>query len=104
MVTAVVVFLLILVGILGYLTYINYKRAEKAEDYCEAYVRFISALYFRFYDTRDRMKEIDRLGAFQADDEVGVIFRELDESIENLYDFITKYVNTETEEDKKAKD
>jgi regulator of sigma D len=99
----VIIGLTILVGILGYLTYINFKRAEKAEEYCEAYVRFISALYFRFYETRDRMKDIDRLGAFQADDEVGVIFREMDESIDNLYDFITKYVNnTEAEKDEKA--
>ena len=82
--------------------YINYKRANKAEEYCEAYVRFVSALYFKFIDTREKMKEIDRLGAFQADDEVGTTFRALDEIIDTLYDFITKYVNNQTEEDKKA--
>jgi phosphate uptake regulator len=49
------------------------------------------------------MKEIDRLGAFQADDEVGSIFKQLDESVDDLYEFITKYVNTETQENKKAK-
>lgn len=100
-----VVILTIMVILLGYLVYANYKKAQRATDYCEAYVRFISALFFKFNDTRDRMKEVDRLGAFQADDEVGFIFRELDESIEDLYEFITRYVNTaETEEDKKAKD
>lgn len=102
MIAFIISILLLVVGLLGYLTYINYKRAEKAEEYCEAYVKFISALYFQFYDTREKMKEVDRLGAFQSDDEVGVIFRELDTSIENLYDFITKYVNTETKEDEKA--
>jgi regulator of sigma D len=96
------IILLVLVALLSFLLYINYKRANKAEEYCEAYVRFVSALYFKFIDTREKMKEIDRLGAFQADDEVGTTFRALDETIDTLYEFITKYVNNQTEEDKKA--
>jgi hypothetical protein len=98
-----VIFLTLVVLFLAYLLYINFRRAERAEDYCEAYVQFVSVLFFQFQATRDHMKEIDRLGAFQADDEVGSIFKELDNSIENLYEFITKYVNTETEENKKTK-
>ena len=97
-----IIILLLAVGVLGYLLYINFRKAEIAESYCEAYVRFISALYFRFSETRDKMKEVDRLGAFQADDEVGGIFKELDGSIDDLYDFITKYVN-KTEENKETK-
>lgn len=97
-----VILLTILVGVLGYLLYINFRKAEIAENYCEAYVRFISALYFRFNETRDKMKEIDRLGAFQADDEVGSVFKEMDSSIDDLYDFITRYVN-KTEENKETK-
>ena len=104
MIVAVII-LSVAVVVLGYLVYANVRKAAKATDYCEAYVRFISALFFRFTETRDHIKEVDRLGAFQADDEVGVIFKEIDNSIEDLYEFITKYVNTtETEEDKKAKD
>ena len=99
-----IVILSILVALLGYLLYINYRRAERATDYCETYVRFVSAIYFRFLETRDNMKQLDRLGAFQADDEVGAIFKDMDESIDNLYAFITKYVNREeTEKDKKTK-
>lgn len=97
-----IIILSLAVGVLGYLLYINFRKAEIAESYCEAYVRFISALYFRFSETRDKMKEVDRLGAFQADDEVGGIFKELDGSIDDLYDFITKYVN-KTEENKETK-
>lgn len=101
-----IIFLSLSVLILTYLLYINFSRAERAEDYCEAYVRFITTLYFQFQATREHMKEIDRLGAFRADDEVGSIFMELDSSIDNLYEFITKYVNAEpkgTEETKKTK-
>jgi hypothetical protein len=100
-----IIILSIMVLVLGYLVYANFKKAQRAADYCEAYVRFISTLFFRFNDTRDRIKEVDRLGAFQADDETGFIFQEMDSAIEDLYEFITRYVNTaETEEDKKAKD
>ena len=101
---AVVIILVLLVATLGYIAYINYRRAEKATEYCEAYIKFISALYFSFTKTRDHMREVDRLGAFEADDEVGFIFKDIDESINNLYEFITKYVNREeTEKDEKAK-
>lgn len=99
-----VIILVLLLAFTGYLLYINYRRANRAVDYCEAYVRFISALYFHFKDTRDNMKEIDARGSFQADDETGTIFKELDTQIETLYEFINKYVNTETKEDEKAKD
>ena len=100
-----VIILIVLVALLGYLLYINYKRAEIATKYCEAYVQFISTLYYKFTQTRDGMKEIDRIGSFKADDEVGVIFTDIDESIDNLYEFITKYVNAnQTEKSKKTKD
>lgn len=103
MVVAIII-LSVLVIVLAYLVYANYKKAERATEYCEAYVRFISALFFQFSETRDKIKEVDRLGAFQADDETGFIFKEIDQSIDDLYEFITRYVNTGTEgkEDEKA--
>lgn len=100
-----VIILVLLLAFTGYLLYINYRRANRAVEYCEAYVRFISALYFQFKDTRDTMKEIDARGSFQADDETGTVFKELDVQVETLYEFIRKYVNTEqAEEDEKTKD
>ena len=101
--TVLVIFLLLLVGLLSYLLYINFRRAERAEEYCELYIRFVSVLFLKFKATREHMKEVDRLGAFQADDEVGMIFKELDLSIESLHEFITKYVNTEDKEAKETK-
>ena len=101
----VVIIQAVIISILSYLVYANCKKAERASEYCEAYVRFISALFFRFTETRDKIQEVDRLGAFKADDEVGFIFKEIDQSIDDLYKFITKYVNTaEDKEDEKTKD
>jgi hypothetical protein len=89
--------------LLAYLVYANWKKSERAAEYCEAYVRFISVLFMRFTETRNKLEEVDRLGAFKADDEVGFIFKDIDESINDLYQFITKYVNTaEDKEDKKT--
>lgn len=94
-----------LVAFLSYLLYINFRRAERAVEYCEAYVRFISALYFKFLETRDTIKQVDSRGSFQADDETGVIFKEIDQQIETLYEFISKYVNAEqSKKDEKTKD
>ena len=92
-----VIILITLVALLGYLLYINYKRAEIATKYCEAYVQFISTLYYKFTQTRDRMKEIDRIGSFKADDEVGVTFTYLKEQVNDLDEFIKKYVEAEEE-------
>lgn len=101
----VVVIQAVIIAILSYLVYVNWKKSERASEYCEAYVRFISALFFRFTETRDKIQEVDRLGAFKADDEVGFIFKEINQSIDDLYKFITKYVNTaEDKEDEKTKD
>lgn len=97
-----IVILSVLVIVVGYLAYINYVKYNKAVKYAEdtikiseTYVRFISSLWIRFNDTKQRMDEIDRLGAFKADDQVGHTFTALQECIDDLYDFITKYVNNE---------
>lgn len=79
--------------VLAYLVYINYIKYEKALKYTEAYVLFVSSLWFKFNDTKNRMEELDTIGAFRSDDQVGHTFDSLKECIDNLYEFITKYVN-----------
>lgn len=79
---------------LGTMWYISLKRYGNLLIFTEAYVQFLTAVYFRTKENRDKMKEIDKRGSFAADDEVGFIFKELDVQVEDLYDFITKYVNT----------
>lgn len=99
MMIGLLVFFILTTTIFAYLTYINYSKYIRAVNYAEAYVRFISALWHKFNDTRDKMHEIDRRGSFRADDEVGHTFTALQECIDTLYDFITTYVNK-----KEAKD
>lgn len=89
---------ILLIVCLGYLVYINTRKVDKLELYCEAYVRFISATYFRVKDVQDRLQEVDRLGAFKADDEVGFVFTEINAAVSDLHTFITKYINADSQD------
>lgn len=88
------IILLVLVVGLCYLVWINFQKSIKAEQYCEAYVQLLGTLYLKMRHTKDRLKEVDRLGAFRSDDEVGFVFTEIDSAVNELYNFISKYVNT----------
>ena len=46
------------------------------------------------------MKEVDRLGAFEADDEVGFVFQEIKESVTELNTFLEKYIKNDEAEEK----
>ena len=96
-----VTILTLLVALFGYTTYINYKKYVKAVEYAEngfyVYNAFIVNLYIKFRDTLNAMKAADMRGSFQADDEVGVTFTNLKEQIEDLDQFIKKYVEAQEE-------
>jgi len=100
MITAIVI-LSVLVAFFGYTTYINYRKYVKAVEYAEngfyVYNAFIVNLYIKFRDTLNAMKAADVRGSFQADDEVGVTFTNLKEQIEDLDQFIKKYVEAQEE-------
>ena len=49
----------------------------------------------KFRDTLSAMKAADIRGSFQADDEVGVTFNYLKEQVDDLDQFIKKYVEAE---------
>ena len=100
MITTIVI-LSILVALFGYTTYINFIKYRKAVEYAEngffVYNSFIVNLYVKFRDTLNAMKAADTRGSFQADDEVGVTFEYLKEQINDLDEFIKKYVEAQEE-------
>jgi len=95
MLIAIIIILSITTIISSYLAYVHVIKSNKILQYCEMYVQFIGAIALRTKATYDNMKEVDRLGAFQADDEVGTTFDEIHQNIKDLNHFISKYVNTE---------
>ena len=67
------------------------KRVESMEDYVaeveksnDEYFKFFSQLKKHVTDSYSHLKNIDRLGAFESDDETGYIYRELKKIIEAL--------------------
>jgi len=101
MVIAIIILSLLLVGA-SWLAFANYRKYAKAVEYAEngffVYNSFIASLYNRFKDTLTTLKMIDSKGSFQADDEVGATFDAIKDCIDELDQYIKRYVKTEEEE------
>ena len=67
--------LLTLVG--SYVIFNLTRKVERLETWVEDYAQ-------RVIDTQQVLKEIDQKGNFEADDEVGVIFQSIKETIDEL--------------------
>jgi hypothetical protein len=95
----VIVGLFLVCLVLCYIVYAQTKKYDKLLSYTELYMQLIGAIAVRTKATYEEMQNIDRLGAFQADDEVGIIFNEINANVTDLNEFIGKYVNATTEEE-----
>jgi len=71
-----ILFILSTLGFI-YVTYITMLKLEAAEDYIVERESELS-------ETIEIMEEIDASGAFEAEDEVGVVFRQLKEMVTEL--------------------
>lgn len=67
------------------------RKVESLEDYVNdlensnvEYYTFFSNLKGKVRESYSRMKNIDRLGSFESDDETGFIFKELRDITEQL--------------------
>lgn len=68
---------MLLTGVLGYSSYNSMIKIESLEDYIEKRETEIT-------DAIELMTSIDISGAFEADDEVGVVFKQLKEIVDEL--------------------
>ena len=67
------------------------RKQEAFEEYIEElensnteYYQFFTTLKSRMNESNSKLKQIDRLGSFEADDETGFIFTELRDIIDQL--------------------
>ena len=67
----------LLVITLGWTTFNLTRKVERLETWVENYAQ-------RVIDTQDTLKEIDDKGSFEADDEIGVVFQSIKETIDEL--------------------
>jgi len=82
----ILVLLIISTAVFGYTTFNLLRKNEVLEDVILEQEELISETAQRIDDSMARMKEIDRIGSFEADDETGFIFK-------NIYDIISDLEN-----------
>lgn len=82
--------------LLAYTTYNLLLKNEALEDVVQEQEVVIALTADRIESSMKQMKELDRIGSFEADDETGFIFK-------NMYDIISEledYYGKDTEEEK----
>jgi|TARA_R110000744_G_C19311578_1_gene556773 hypothetical protein len=92
MITAIVI-LSILTLVLGYTTYNLLRKNEAVEDVVQEQETLISDIAAKIDSSMSVMKDIDTRGAFESDDETGIIFKQLYDTISDL----EKYYGTQEE-------
>ena len=79
----IVVLSLIIISLI-YAVWNLVRKYESLEDEMEFSEKYINLAYDSMKRAYDRMKKIDRLGSFEADDESGYIFNEIKTAMEEL--------------------
>jgi hypothetical protein len=69
--------LTIIILTLGWTTFNLTRKVERLETWVEDYAE-------RIQNTQDVLKEIDQKGTFEADDEIGVVFQSIKETVDEL--------------------
>lgn len=72
---------------LGYTTWNLLRKNEAHEDIVEEQEELISNIASKVDSSMARMKEIDKLGSFEADDETGFVFKNMYEIISELEEY-----------------
>tara|TARA_Y100000592_G_scaffold13423_1_gene18953 strand:+ start:236 stop:487 length:252 start_codon:yes stop_codon:yes gene_type:complete len=71
------ILLSVFVLVLSWTTFNLTRKVEKLETWIEGYVD-------RINETQSTLKEIDDKGTFEADDEIGVVFKSIKEAVDEL--------------------
>jgi hypothetical protein len=77
----------VLVVILGFTTFNLLRKNEKQEDIVAGYLAYLDRLSRTIEISDKKLKELDRGGVFEKDDEVGVIFQ----SILKIQDILNEF-------------
>jgi|ETNvirenome_6_85_1030632.scaffolds.fasta_scaffold56624_2 predicted PurR-regulated permease PerM len=83
--TIIIVILSLIIIVLSYNIFNLIRQAENAEDYSDALERIILDLKSKIGKSYSKIKNIDRRGSFEADDEIGFIFKDIKSIINDLY-------------------
>ena len=81
---------LIIIFILLYIVWNLLRKVEKLEDGMEESDKVIESVADSVRRALLRMKELDRVGSFEADDESGFVFKEIQNALDELNNEINK--------------
>ena len=73
--------------VLGFSTFNLLRKNEAHEDVVLEQELLISDIAQKIDQSMARMKELDRIGSFEADDETGVVFKNMYEVISQLEEY-----------------
>ena len=89
-ITIIISVLSVLVTLLTYTSYNLLKKNEKCEDMIKSYENYMVNLSNTIEFSNKKIKEIDRKGTFDSDDEIGFFFQQLKHLQEQLNNFKVK--------------
>lgn len=90
MIATIISVLSVIIVLLVYTNYNLLKKNEKCEDIIKSYENYMVNLSNTIDFSNNKLKEIDRKGTFDSDDEIGFFFQQLKYLQEQLNDFKVK--------------
>ena len=90
MIIALIILITLLLGVSVYANYNLVKRNEELEEQVAALQDVLDEIKDQVVDINTRLIEIDIRGSFEADDEVGFVFKEIKEMSAELTDVINE--------------
>lgn len=76
--------------ILLYIVWNLLRKVEKLEDGIDESDKLIETVAESVNDALTRMRQVDRVGSFEADDESGFVFKEIQAALDKLNNEINK--------------
>jgi len=90
MIIALIILTTLLLGVSVYANYNLVKRNEELEEQVAALQDVLDEIKDQVVDINTRLIEIDIRGSYEADDEVGFVFKEIKEMSAELTDVINE--------------
>ena len=75
---------LVIIFTLLYIVWNLLRKVEKLEDSIEEQDEVLDSVENSVRRALNRMKEVDRIGSFEADDESGFVFKEIQTALDKL--------------------
>ncbi len=84
----IVVGLVLLLFVSIYVIYNLYTKYQKLELVSQENLDFILAIRSRVLSQQSYLRQLDRRGSFESDDEVGIVFKELQKIISDIASYL----------------